>query len=166
MRLHLFTRPAAVAATMAIVAVLAAVPASANTGPSKVRTEHIQIMSTSGTATAWTIVATGVFTAGGSVSGSLATGGSDTVTFPAGSFVITADKVARSSNRSAKSCLTTSRVSGFYKIHGGTGKYAKIGGFGKFVFSSVSVGTRTAGGRCGQPITSEMSVVLDGPAGV
>ncbi len=149
---------AGLAAAAAMIA--GAASASARTAPAPQR-EHFSIMSAPAATGPSAVIATGTFIAGGTATGDLANGGTDIVTLPDGTFKITAGKAAGSGSSSAVTCLSTAETSGVYKIHGGTGSYAHIGGSGKFSYSSVSVSAHK-NGHCGVAIAAEVTINLQG----
>src|SRR5499427_3983114 len=111
-------------ATAAVATVAAAlwlaVPAGASPARSAVSgTEHFQIMSTSGTSNTGSVIATGVFTAGGVARSGTPAG---TFVFPAGSFKVVHSKGTGTQTFNRKTCLITVNLKGTYKIFGGTGK--------------------------------------------
>jgi hypothetical protein len=134
-------------ATVAVAAVAAAlwlaVPAGASPGRSAVSgTEHFRLMSTSGTSNTASVIATGVFTAGGVARSGTPAG---TFVFPAGSFKVVHSKGTGTQTFNRKTCLLTVNLKGTYKIFGGTGKYAGISGSGKYQLSILAVAARSAG---------------------
>jgi hypothetical protein len=139
----------------------AAAPSSSSSGASGI--EHFQIMSTSATATRDTVIAHGVFTAGGvDITTSNTT---DTFKFPNGTIKVrhSAGTGPQSFNR--HTCLITVHQHGTYTLLSGTGKYAGISGHGRFRLDILAVGARSHG-KCIQnkpPVTFELIVRLSGP---
>ena len=124
-----------------------AVPAGASSAHAT-GTENFQIMSTSATSNTSSVIATGVFTAGGVDH----TGNKvDTFVFSNGSF-----KVAHSGPATAhlnpKTCLLTIVGHGTFKITGGTGAYAKTSGAGTYKLSILAVAAKNAAGMCSQKL--------------
>jgi len=153
------------AATAAVATVAAAlwlaVPAGASPARSAVSgTEHFQIMSTSGTSNTGSVIATGVFTAGGVAHSGTPAG---TFVFPAGSFKVVHSKGSGTQTFNRKTCLVTVNLKGTYKIFGGTGKYAGISGSGKYQLSILAVVARSAG-KCSGPFVAFQQIVkFSGP---
>ena len=117
-----------------------AVPAGA-TSAGVTGTENFQIMSTSATSSTASVIAAGVFTAGGVDH----TGNKvDTFVFSNGSF-----KVAHSGPSTAhlnpKTCLLTIVGHGTFKLSGGTGAYAKISGAGTYKLNILAIAAKVAG---------------------
>ena len=153
---------AAVGLAGAVATIVGATAASANMGPAP-QYEYIHILSASAASGASTVIATGVFTAGGVATGNLANGGTDVVTLPGGTFKVSAGKARGSGSSSAITCLSAGTASGVYKIHSGTGKYAHISGSGRFSYSYMSVSAHT-NGHCGKTTAAETTINLQGPA--
>ena len=157
----------ATAATTAVATVTAAlwlaIPAGASPARSAVSgTEHFQIMSTSGTSNTASVIATGVFTAGGVARSGTPAG---TFVFPAGSFKVVHSKGTGTQTLNRKTCLLTVHLKGTYKIFGGTGRYAGISGSGKYRFSILAVVARSAG-KCSrqEPFVAFQQIVkFSGP---
>ena len=152
-------------ATVAVAAVAAAlclaVPAGASPGRSAVSgTEHFQLMSTSGTSNTASVIATGVFIAGGVARSGTPAG---TFVFPAGSFKVVHSKGTGTQTFNRKTCLLTVNLKGTYKIFGGTGKYAGISGSGKYQLSILAVTARSAGKCTTTFLTFEQIVKFSGP---
>jgi hypothetical protein len=139
----------------------AAAPHAARAGASGI--EHFQAMSTSATSNRTTVIARGVFTAGGvDISTSNTT---DTFKFPNGTIRVrhSAGTGPQSFNR--HTCLFTVHQHGTYRLLGGTGKYAGISGHGRFHLDILAVGARSHG-KCTQskpPVTFELIVRASGP---
>ena len=108
-------------------------------------TEQFQLMSTSGTSSTASIIARGVFTAGGvDHQGSKNV---DTFVFPGGSFKVTHSNGTGPQTFNPKTCLLTVNQHGTYTLSGGTGAYAGISGSGKYQLSILGIGARS-GGKC------------------
>src|SRR5215469_17183101 len=140
----------------AAVALWLAVPAGASPAHAT-GTERFQIMSTSATSSTASVIAAGVFTAGGVDH----TGNKvDTFVFSNGSF-----KVAHSGPSTAhlnpKTCLLTVVGHGTFKLSGGTGAYAKIKGTGTYKLNILAVAAKNAAGKCSQkmPPTAFQQIV-------
>jgi hypothetical protein len=153
---------AAAAASIAAAGITAA-GAAPRTGPSVSGTEHFQLMSTSATSKQSSIVATGVFTAGGTSTSTSTT--TSTVTFPTGTFVITHSKGTGTQSFNPKTCLLKANLKGTYKLGSGTGAYAHISGSGTYQLSILAVGAKS-GGTCSKtlpPPTFQQVIRASGP---
>jgi hypothetical protein len=151
---------AAAAATAMGGGIAAASTQSAATGTTG--TEHFQMMTTSGTATTDSVIATGLFTAPG-----VDHEGSSTATFAFANGKVTLKHSPGSGQQSMnpKSCLLTVNLHGTYKIIGGTGRYAGITGHGHYKLSILAVGARS-GGKCSQskpPVAWHQVINASGP---
>jgi len=127
----------------------AAVPASPRAAVSG--TEHFQIMSTSATSKTSSLVAYGVFTAGGT--DTRTTSSTDTATFANGTFVITHHRSSGTQSFNPTTCLFKITESGTYSLGSGTGAYAHISGSGTYQLSILGVGAKS-GGTCANPQTT------------
>ncbi len=112
-------------------------------------TEHFQFMTTSATSKTSSIIATGVFTAGGTSTDTSNT--TATVKFPNGTFVITHSKGTGTVNFNPQTCLLKGNLKGTYKLGSGTGAYAHLSGSGTFQVSVLGVGAKS-GGKCSQTL--------------
>jgi hypothetical protein len=133
---------AGVVAVMATVATALwlAVPAGATATSG---TENFQIVSTSATSSTLSVIATGVFTAGGvDHSGKK----SDTLVFPTGSFKV-AHMGHSKQTLNKKTCLYTNTGTGTFKISGGTGAYKTLTGGGTYKLSILAI-LASVGGKC------------------
>jgi len=125
--------------------------------------EHFQAMSTDPTGAKTTVIAHGVFTAGGvDIETSNTT---DTFKFPNGTIRVrhSAGTGPQSFNR--HTCLITVHQHGTYRLVGGTGKYAGISGHGRFRVDVLAVGARSHG-KCTQnkpPVAFELLIRASGP---
>ena len=124
-----------------------AVPAGA-TSAGVTGTENFQIMTTSATSSTASVIASGVFTAGGvDKQGNKV----DTFVFSNGSF-----KVAHSGPSTAhlnpRTCLLTIVGHGTFKLSGGTGAYANISGAGTYKLNILAVAAKNAAGKCSQKL--------------
>jgi hypothetical protein len=149
---------AAVAGTIAVSGLTAASAAS----PAISGTEHFQAMTTSATARTTSLIATGVFTAGGiDVAGNT----TDTFRFPGGTFKVTHSQGKGTQNFDPKTCLLTISLRGTYKISHGTGKYASITGHGNYKLSILGVGPKKHGkcSKSGPPTTFQQIIDASGP---
>lgn len=133
------------AATATAAALWLAVPAGASVSrPTVSGTENFQLMSTSATSNTASVIASGVFTAGGvDHMGSKV----DTLVFPTGSFKVAHSKGTGPQNLNPKTCLLTVSQKGTITLSGGTGAYAGIKGKGTYQFSEMAILARS-GGKC------------------
>jgi hypothetical protein len=156
-RTKLLTSAAAVAAGAAIAAA-GITAATAAPRPAVSGTEHFQLMTTSATAKTSSIIAYGVFTAGGTDTRTSNT--TSTETFPDGTFVITHSKGTGTQHFNPRTCLLTVNVKGTYSVGGGTGAYEDISGSGTYQVSILAVGAKS-GGVCSKtlPPTSFQQVI-------
>jgi hypothetical protein len=157
----------AAAATLAAGAIAVSGAAVASAAPHAARpaasgTEQFQVMTTSATAPTSSIIARGVFTAGGvDHSGNKV----DTVVFPNGTFKIAHGKGTGTQHFNTKTCLLTIAQKGSYTLSGGTGAYAGISGSGTYHFSALAVAPRS-GGVCSKsapPAAFQQVIRASGP---
>ncbi len=149
---------AATAATMITGAGLAAASARP-ASPSSSGTEHFNLMTTQPSASTYTVIASGLFTAGGiDISGST----TDTVKLPGGSFKIhhggPLHIVKQQLNR--KTCLANFEATAGLTVGGGTGKYKGISGSGKATINSLFIARRSKG-TCNPnltPVVAEQTI--------
>lgn len=118
-------------------------------------------MTTSATSSTSSVIARGVFTAGGVDH----TGNKvDRLVFPKGSFKVRHTGPAKQTlNR--KTCLLTVTGHGTYKISGGTGAYAGIRGHGTYTLSVLAIFPKS-GGKCSTtkaPTTFQQIIKASGP---
>ena len=156
----------AAAAGLAIAGAASASAASASPGaassPATVKgTEHIQIMTTSGTATTASVIVWGVFTAAGvdhmgnTVDTLVLPGGTVKVRHPGGG----------PGTFNPKTCLFTANESAAYTIVGGTGRYKGVKGHGTALVSVVGLGAKVKG-ACSQtapPVAFHQVINGSGP---
>jgi len=117
-----------------------AVPAGASSAGVS-GTENFQIVSTSATSSTASVIAFGVFTAGGVDH----TGNKvDTFVFSNGSFKV-AHMGPSTQHFNSRTCLLTVVGHGTFKISGGTGKYAKISGAGTYKLNIMAIAAKVAG---------------------
>ena len=107
-------------------------------------TEHIYLMTTERSASRYAVIATGLFTAGGTdISGST----TDLVKFPGGSFKVhhggPLHIIKQQVNQ--KTCLAVFEATTRFTIGNGTGKYKGISGSGKAVIIEQAIARRTKG---------------------
>ena len=153
--------------TMAAVAVSGAMTASA--APTVARaavsgTEHFQMMTTAGTGTTGSVIASGVFTAPGVDHEHQATNTS-TFTFSNGTINIKHSSGTGTQHFDPKTCLLTVSEHGTYKLLSGTGAYAGISGSGTYQLSILAIGA-SSGGKCVQnkpPVAFHQVINASGP---
>jgi hypothetical protein len=138
-----------------------AAPHAARAGASGI--ERFQFMSTSATATKDTVIARGVFTAGGL---DITTGKTtDTLKFPDGTIRLRHSPGTGPQSFNPRTCLFTVHQHGTYTLPGGTGKYAGISGHGRYQLDILAVAPRSHG-KCTQkkpPVAFELIVRASGP---
>lgn len=140
---------------------LTAASASPAAGPSGSGIEHFQLVTTSFSGNNESIIATGMFTAGGvDHSGNRV----DTVVFPNGAFKITHSKGKGPQHFNPKTCLAVISQHGTYSLSDGTGKYAHLSGHGTYHVSVMFVGARNSKGKCSQrPTAVQQIITAQGP---
>jgi hypothetical protein len=155
---------AAVIGAVSVTAVLGGASlAGASARPAVSGTEHFQLMSTSATSKSSSIIATGVFTAGGT--DTRTTSSTDSVTFPKGTFVITHSKGTGTQSFNPRTCLLKVNLKGTYTLGSGTGAYASISGSGTYQLSILAVGAKS-GGTCSRtlpPTAFQQVIRASGP---
>jgi hypothetical protein len=125
-------------------------------------TEHFQLMTTSPTSPTSTIIADGVFTAGGVDHAGNRT---DKVVFPGGTFKIRHGRGHARQSFDPRTCLLKLSVHGGYKLLDGTGAYAGISGHGKYRLHILAIGARV-NGKCSRrqaPVAFEQIIKAHGP---
>ncbi|HEY5357762.1 MAG TPA: hypothetical protein VIJ82_08730 [Streptosporangiaceae bacterium] len=153
----------ATAATMISGAGLAAASTAAGS-PAKSGTEHLYLMTTQPSASRYSVIATGVFTAGGvDISGNV----TDTIKFRGGTFKVhhggPSHVVRQRLNR--KTCLFEFEVISGFKVGGGTGAYKGISGSGKAVISALAIARRNSKGQCNpnaNPVVNQQTITAKG----
>lgn len=126
-------------------------------------TEHFQIMTTSTTSKTSSLIASGVFTAGGTTTDTSST--TSTATFSNGTFVITHSKGTGTTSFNPKTCLFKANLKGTYTLGSGTGAYASITGSGNYQVSVLGVGAKS-GGTCSKtlpPVAFQQVIKASGP---
>jgi len=164
---HLRTRLLAAAGSMLAAGALAlsgiVAAAAAPSGSSASGIERFQIMSTSANAIRDTVIAHGVFTAGGvDITTSNTT---DTFKFPNGKIRLRHSPGTGPQSFNPHTCLITVHQHGTYTLRSGTGKYAGISGHGRYRLDILAVAARSHG-KCNQnktPAAFELIVRLSGP---
>jgi hypothetical protein len=149
------------AGAIALSGTLAAAAAPSSSGASGI--EHLQAMSTDPTGAKTTVIAHGVFTAGGvDISTSNTT---DTFKFPNGTIRVRHSPGTGPQSFNRHTCLLTVHQHGTYRLLGGTGKYAGISGHGRFQVDILAVAARSHG-KCTQskpPAAFELIIRASGP---
>ena len=153
---------AAATATLISGAGLATASASPSS-PAVSGTEHFYLMTTQPTATRYSVIATGLFTAGGTdISGR----NSDLIKLPGGSFKIhhggRLHVVKMQLNR--KTCLANFVATAGFTVGNGTGVYKGISGSGKAVIKSLFIARRSKG-ACNAnatPVVSQETITATG----
>lgn len=103
------------------------------------------------------IIATGVFTAGGSITDTSNT--TATVTFPRGTFVITHSKGTGTPRINPATCLFALAENGTYRLGHGTGAYAGISGHGIYRLNITAVAARNSAGKCSNKFAAYQQVI-------
>jgi hypothetical protein len=156
---------AAAIGAVSVAAVLSGAGLAAASGrPAGSHIEHFQSMTTSATSNRFSLIATGVFTAGGVHVPTGAT--TDIFKFPGGTFGLKHHAVSSKQTLNGRTCLFTISERGTYKISGGTGKYAGISGSGTYVASIMAVFARNSKGKCrssAPPPTFQLIINGHGP---
>ena len=163
---HLRTRLLAAAGSMLAAGAIALsgtlVAAAAPSGSGASGIEHFQVMSISETSTPTTVIARGVFTAGGvDIETSNTT---DTFKFPNGTIRVRHSEPVGPANFNPRTCLGTVNQHGTYTLVGGTGKYAGISGHGTFRPHVLLVAARSHG-KCSDtkpPVAFEQIIRASG----
>ena len=153
--------------TTAAIAVSGAMTASA--APTAARaavsgTEHFQMMTTTGTGTTGSVIASGVFTAPAVDHEHQATNTS-TFTFANGTILIKHSNGTGTQHFNPRTCLMTINLHGTYKLLSGTGAYAGITGSGNYQLSILAIGARS-GGTCSKtkpPVAFHQVINATGP---
>ena len=152
--------------TVAAIVVSGAMTASAApTGASAAvsGTEHFQMMTTTGTGSTGSVIASGVFTAP-AVDHEHANNTS-TFTFANGTILIKHSNGTGTQHFDPKTCLMTINLHGTYKLVSGTGKYTGITGNGTYQLSILAIGARS-GGTCSKtkpPVAFHQVINASGP---
>ena len=152
---------AAAAAGLVMTSPAGASPVAASSPAAVSGTEHLQIMTTSGTATTASAIVWGVFTAAGvdhmgnTVDTLVLPGGTVKVRHPGGG----------PGTFNPKTCLFTANESAAYTIVGGTGRYKGVKGHGTALVSVVGLGAKVKG-ACSQtapPVAFHQVINGSGP---
>jgi len=153
---------ATAAAAAAVIGGAGLAAASTHTGVGG--TEHFQMMTTTGTGSTGSVIASGVFTAPAVDHEHQATNTS-TFTFANGTINIKHSTGTGTQHFDPKTCLLTISLHGTYKLLSGTGKYAGISGSGTYQVSILAIGA-SSGGRCVQskpPVAFHQVINASGP---
>jgi len=149
------------AGAIALSGTLAATAAPSSSSASGI--EHFQAMSTDPTGAKTTVIAHGVFTAGGvDITTSNTT---DTFKFPNGKIRLRHSPGTGPQSFNPHTCLITVHQHGTYTLVSGTGKYAGISGHGRYKLDILAIGARSHG-KCTQkkpPAAFELIVRASGP---
>jgi hypothetical protein len=152
--------------TVAAIAVSGAMTASAApTGaPAAVSgTEHFQMMTTTGTGSTGSVIASGVFTA--PAVDHEHSNNTSTFTFANGTILIKHSNGTGTQHFDPQTCLMTINRHGTYQLASGTGKYAGITGSGTYQLSILGIGAKS-GGKCVQnkpPVAFHQVINASGP---
>jgi hypothetical protein len=122
--------------------------AVAGTHAPAAKTESFQMMTTSGTASSFSVIATGAFTAPG-VDHESQSGNTGTFVFANGTVKVRHSRGRGQQSFNPKTCLLTINEHGTYRLTGGTGKYAGISGAGTYKLNILGIAARS-GGKCSQ----------------
>jgi hypothetical protein len=145
---------AAVASGAGLASASATGAAAAKTG-----TEHFYLMTTQPSAARYEIIATGVFTVGGTdISGSK----TDTARFANGSFKVNHGGALHVIKQqfNPKTCFAVFEATSGITLSGGTGAYKGISGSGTATISEVAIGPKSKG-TCNfnaNPVANEQSI--------
>jgi len=150
------------AAAAAVIGGAGLAVASTHTGVSG--TENFQMMTTSGTGSTASVIASGVFTAPAVDHEHQATN-TATFTFSNGTINLKHSKGTGTQQFNPKTCLLTINEHGTYTLTSGTGAYAGITGNGTYKLSILAIGA-SSGGKCSQsmpPVAFHQVINASGP---
>jgi len=124
-------------------------------------TEHLIFMTTATSGDRFNVIATGVFTAGGTAT---LPSGKGTLRFPTGTIETTSKSSKPINTSNLKTCYGTLPQKGTYTIVDGTGAYKGISGSGKFTVSLREV-IPIVNGKCHglKPVAAQGIVTGSGP---
>jgi len=139
----------------------ASVRAAATSGSG---TEHFYLMTTQPAESTYTVIATGVFTAGGT---DIAGNTTDTVKLPGGTFKINhgGQPHVVKQHLDPRTCLGVFEATAKFTLGGGTGKYAGITGSGNATVDDLAIAARNAKGVCNfnaNPVVNEQTITAMG----
>jgi hypothetical protein len=120
---------------------------SANASPAATKKEDFQFASGSTTSYIYSAIATGTFTAGGTVKVNADTNPEEII-FPLGTINVLFHPGKTSTHIAPATCLYTQVEDGTYKLDGGTGVYRNIRGSGTSVSHILAVMARNSKGKC------------------
>jgi hypothetical protein len=152
---------ATAAAAAAMIGGAGLASASTHTGASG--TEHFQMMTTSATSNASSVIASGVFTA--PATDREGPNNLGTFTFSNGTIVVKHSNGTGTQHFDPKTCLMTINQHGTYNLVKGTGAYTGISGSGNYQLSILAIGARS-GGKCTQnkpPVAWHQVINASGP---
>ncbi len=138
--------------------------AAASTHAAVSGTQHFQMMTTSGTGSTGSVIASGVFTAPAVDHEHQATN-TATFTFANGTILLKHSNGTGTQSFNPKTCLLTINQHGTYKLLSGTGAYAGISGSGTYQLSILGIGA-SSGGKCVQnkpPVAFHQVINASGP---
>ena len=148
-------------ASAATVLLATGVGFAASTHPAASANETFNLMTTQPSSARYSLIASGVFTAGGV---DIAGNTTDTAKFPAGSFKIhhggTPKIIKESVN--AKTCLAFFEAKAPFTIGSGTGAYKGITGSGTATITELGIAARNKQGACNfnaNPLVNEETIV-------
>jgi hypothetical protein len=145
-------------AVAAAFGITVAAPASTST-----TTEHFSFIDVSNQTGIYSAIATGEFTAGGTVVEGAS--GKGTIRLSGGTIAIDSKSGTSKSNTNPATCLDTDVVSGTYTLTSGTGAYKGITGSGKFTFTATAVRPmiKRKCSTTAKPTASQRVVTASGP---
>jgi hypothetical protein len=167
---HACTKILAIAAAVAVIGGIGVTAASAGATAATFRrgTEHLTMMGASLTTTPISVIATGLFTDGGTIPDKAWAPGptTSTITLGRGTIRLRETLVRHTDNLNTTTCLETASARGTYKLSHGTGRYAGISGSGRYIVTGRLVFGRTATGACAtwRIIADQAILTLSGPA--
>jgi hypothetical protein len=154
---------AAIAATAAAVLCGTGI-ATAATHSAATGTESFQMMTTSATSPTASVIASGVFTAPGTINTNTK-GNKGTFVFPSGTVSLKHSAGTGKQSFNPKTCLLTVNEHGTFKLTGGTGAYAGITGHGDYQLSILAIAARS-GSKCSEskaPLAYHQVIEATGP---
>jgi hypothetical protein len=161
-RHRLLAAAAAVAASVTVALTGLSAASASPARPAASGTEHIQLMTTSGTSNTAPVIFYGVVTGSGvDHMGSK----SDTVDITGGSFKINHSAGKGTQHFNTKTCLLQIAEHGTYTISGGTGSAKGISGHGVYHFTLLGI-ARKVKGKCSQnaaPVAFQQEIQASGP---
>jgi hypothetical protein len=125
-------------------------------------TEHFQLVTTSATSGRGHVIAYGLFT-GAAVD--IMGNRTDTFKFHGGSFKVRHSAGHGPQHFDPRTCLGNIHLRGTFRVHSGTGKFAGIGGHGRYQATVLFIGARNASGKCSQrkaPVAFQQTIKARG----